>query len=105
MVDVAAKDVNASEFLDESCLEAGPVGDGVEGASFVQWDGLESENKFGRVVASSEVESVEDRGQPGIEIIGQSTPVVSDKFGLLETGRRWWNRRGRDWTVWWRGGL
>ena len=70
MIDVAAKYVDAPEFLNESCLEAGPVGDGVEGAPFVQWDGLESENKFGRVVASSKCESVEDGGQPGIEIIG-----------------------------------
>ena len=60
LVDVAAKDVDAPEFLNESCLEAVPVGDGVEGAPFFQWDGLESENKFGRVVISSEGESVED---------------------------------------------
>ena len=60
MIDVAAKDGDAPEFLNKSCLEAVPVGDGVEGAPFVYWDGLESENKFGRVVASSEGESVED---------------------------------------------
>ena len=80
------------------------VGDGVEGAPFFQWDGLESEIKFGRVVTSSEGESVEDRRQPGIEVIGQSTPVDSDEFRRLETGRRWWNRRGRGWAVGWRGG-
>ena len=62
--------MDAPEFLNKSCLEAGPVVDGVEGAPFVQWDGLESENKFGRVIASSKGESVEDGGQPGIEIIG-----------------------------------
>ena len=95
---------DAPEFLNESRLEAGPVGDGDEGAPLVQWDGLESENKFGRVVTSSEGESVEDGGQPGIEVIGQSPPVVSDEFGWLETGRQWWNRRGRDLAVGWRGG-
>ena len=35
LIDVAAKDVDASKFLNESCLEAGPVGDGVEGSPFV----------------------------------------------------------------------
>ena len=70
MIDIAAKDVHAPEFFNKSCLEAVPVGDCVEGAPFVQWDGLESKNKFGRVVASSKSESVEDGGQPGIEIIG-----------------------------------
>ena len=70
LIDVAAKDVDDPKFLNKSGLEAGPVRDGVEGAPFVQWDGLDSENKFDRVVASSEGESVEDGGQPGIEIIG-----------------------------------
>ena len=52
MIDIVAKTFYASKFLNESCLEAGPVGDGVEGAPFIQWDGLESENKFGRVITS-----------------------------------------------------
>ena len=34
LIDVAAKDVDAPKFLDEFCLEAGLVGDGVEGAPF-----------------------------------------------------------------------
>ena len=36
--------------------------------------------KFDRVVASSQGKSVQDGGQPGIEVIGLSTPVVSDEF-------------------------
>ena len=60
---------------------------------------LESEKQLGRIVAPGEGESVEDRGQPGIEVIGQSAPVVSDKFGRLETGRRGWNGNSMDLTV------
>ena len=60
---------------------------------------MESEEQLGRVVAPGEGESVEGRGQPGIEVIGQSAPVVSDEFGRLETGRQGWNGIGRELTV------
>ena len=48
---------------------------------------MESEDQLGRVVAPGEGEFVEDREQPGIEVVGQSASVVSYKFGRLETGR------------------
>ena len=60
---------------------------------------MESEDQLGRIVAPGEGESVEDREQPGIEVIGQSAPVVSDEFGRLETGRRGWNGSSRDLTL------
>ena len=60
---------------------------------------MESEEQLDRVVAPGEGESIEDRGQPGKEVIGQSAPVVSDEFGRLETGRQGWNRSGRGLTV------
>ena len=78
MVDVAAKDVNASKLFNESCLEIGSVGDGVEGTSFLRWDGLKGDEQLDRVVAPGEGEFVEYRRQPGIEIIGQSATGVSD---------------------------
>ena len=78
MVDIAAKDVDASELFDEPCFEGVPVGDGIEGTSFLRWDGLKGDEQLGRVVALDEGESVEGRRQPGIEIIGLSAPGVSD---------------------------
>ena len=78
MVDVAAEDVDASELFDEPCFEGVLVGDGVEGTSFLSWHGLKGDEQLGRVVALGEGESVEGRRQPGIEIIGLSTPGVSD---------------------------
>ena len=39
-----------------------------------------------------------------VEVIGLATPIVSDKFGGLETGRRWLSRLGVDQAVGQRGG-
>ena len=78
MVDVAAEDVDASELFYEPCFEGVPVGDGIEGTSFLSWHGLKGDEQLGRVVALGEGESVEGGGQPGIEIIGFSAPHVSD---------------------------
>ena len=75
LIDISAKDVNAPKFLNQPGFETGPVGDVVEGSSLVQWDGLEGEDKFDRDVASSQGESVQDGGQPDIEVIGLSTPL------------------------------
>ena len=73
-----------------------PVNDGVEGTFFLRWNGLKGDEQLDRVVAPGEGESVEDRRQPGIEIIGQFAPGVSDEFGRLETGRRGRNGDGSD---------
>ena len=78
MVDVAAKDVDTSELFDEPCFEGVPVGDGIEGASFLRWHGLKGDEQIGRVVTLGEGESFEGGRQPGIEIIGFSAPHVSD---------------------------
>ena len=67
---------------------------------------MEGEDKFDRVVASSQGESIQDGGQLGIEVIGLSTPGVSDEFGGLkladgsEVGCVWirpLGGRGREW--------
>ena len=70
LVDVSAKDVNAPEFFNQVDLEDIPVGDIDEGAPLVQWNGLEGDDDLDRVVAFGEVESVQDRGQPWVEIVG-----------------------------------
>ena len=41
LVDLSAKDVNASEFFNSCDPEGVPVSDVVEGTPFVQWDGVE----------------------------------------------------------------
>ena len=64
-------------------------------------------NKFGRVVTPGQGEFVQDRGQPGVEALGLATPVVSEKFGGLETSIGWLGvlsvektigRRSRQWS-------
>ena len=39
---------------------------------------LKRYDELGRVITPGQRESIEDRGQPGIEVIGLTTPVVSD---------------------------
>ena len=70
LVDVSAEDVNAPKFLNQVDLEVILVGDIVEGAPLVQWNGLEGDDMLDRVVAFGEVESVQDGGQPWVEILG-----------------------------------
>ena len=48
----------------------GNLGDIVEGSPLVHWDGLEGDDELDRVVAFGEVESVQNRGQPWVEIVG-----------------------------------
>ena len=89
MVDLSAKHVDTAKLLDQPGLEGGPVIDFGERSSLVQWDGLEHQHYLGRIVTFGQSESVQSQGQPIVEIIGMATPVVSDKFGRLETGRGW----------------
>ena len=70
LVDVSAEDVNAPEFFNQFDLEDIPVGDIVEGSPLVQGNGLEGDDEFDRVVTFSKVESVQDGGQPWVEIVG-----------------------------------
>ena len=70
LVDISAKDVNAPEFFNQFDLEDIPVGDIVEGSPLVHWDGLEGDDELDRVVAFGEVESVQNGGQPWVEIVG-----------------------------------
>ena len=51
-------------------LEDIPVSDIDEGAPLVQWNDLEGDDELDRVVAFGEVESVQDGGQPWVEIVG-----------------------------------
>ena len=60
---------------------------------------MEGEEQLGRVIAPGEGEPVEDCGQPGIEVVGQSAPVFSNELGRLEIGRPWWDGSGRGLAV------
>ena len=70
LADVSAKDVNAPEFFNQFDLEDTPVGDIVKGSPLVHWNGLKGDDELDRVVAFGEVESVQDGGQPWVEIVG-----------------------------------
>ena len=89
LLDVTTNYIKTPELLNQPGFEAGPVVDVVERPTLIQWDGLKRWNKFGRVVTPGQGESIHDRGQPGVEVIGLATLVVSDEFGWLETGRGW----------------
>ena len=70
LVDISAEDVNAPKFFNQFDLEDIPVSDIVEGSPMVHWDGLEGDDELDRVVTFGEVDSVQGRGQPWVEIIG-----------------------------------
>ena len=69
---------------------------------------MEGVVQFARVVALGQVEPMENGGQPGVEVVGMTTPVFYDEFRRLEAGRRLLNSlvgggevgRGVDMAVW-----
>ena len=63
----------------------------VEGASFIQRNGVDSVVQFARVVGLGQGEPVEDGGQPGVIVEGFTIPIFYDELGVLKAGRRWWN--------------
>jgi hypothetical protein len=60
LIDVSSEDVYASEFFNQLGLERVPIRDVVEGTSFGEGDGLESESHFNNITSLSQLESVQN---------------------------------------------
>ena len=69
LVDISAEYVDAAELFDQFGFELVPIGDIVEGSPLVHWDALNGDEEPGRVGALGEVETVQGRGQPWVEVV------------------------------------